>query len=212
MIACAGNCVNSFDEDGHCIIDSLPYGDVTEFAQAEENCDMISMDEFMEKSAMTHARLNELGDVMNFVFMKDRENHVLIVYDDIEDVHMFFPMTEEDRIANELRGHLLEIPGFDQFREHPGEFLFSATNSNPDGNTAFYSLHMLPFEGMDYSEINSHRYGTYEFNGFHNVEGSVSSGGPDGVHVNFRADVIRNELQCLKQDQTPKKSSNDYGM
>lgn len=29
-----GTCVNAFDEDGQCVIDALPWSDVTEFAQA----------------------------------------------------------------------------------------------------------------------------------------------------------------------------------
>jgi len=34
-----GNCIDSFDEDGLCINDALPWGDVNEFACAVEDDD-----------------------------------------------------------------------------------------------------------------------------------------------------------------------------
>jgi len=56
-----GDCVNSFDEDGYCINDSLPYGDVTDFAQDEEND-----------------------------FERLKKNGIDIFYDDEEDIHYFY--------------------------------------------------------------------------------------------------------------------------
>lgn len=42
-----GNCVNSFDADGNCIVSSLPFNDVTEFAQMVEESDEVTIGDFV---------------------------------------------------------------------------------------------------------------------------------------------------------------------
>ena len=55
-----GNCIDSFDEDGNCINDFLPWCDVTEFAQS----------------------IDQHGD--NFTLY-----NILVEYDNNKDVHTF---------------------------------------------------------------------------------------------------------------------------
>ena len=42
-----GNCVNSFDEFGDCIIPQLPFSNVTEFAQLVEESDNVEIGDFV---------------------------------------------------------------------------------------------------------------------------------------------------------------------
>jgi hypothetical protein len=55
-----GNCINSFDELGECIISSLPFANVTEFAQLVEDNDNVQIGDFV------------------------------IIYDEEKDVHSFY--------------------------------------------------------------------------------------------------------------------------
>lgn len=59
-----GTCVNSFDEDGDCIIPELPWSSVSDFANDIE----------------------EFGD--NF-----RQGNLKVVYDDNKDIHYFYEIS-----------------------------------------------------------------------------------------------------------------------
>lgn len=61
MTGYIGNCIDSFDDDGRCTREDLPYEDVTEFAQDEEN---------------------------GFVLLAGHGIHV--DYDDTSDIHSFY--------------------------------------------------------------------------------------------------------------------------
>lgn len=95
----AGNCVNSFDDDGQCINDSIVFEDVTEFAQAdeEENREYISKDQFLNvidvNEPATKNILNKLfADIhmTHFKFFIYSDQKILVLYDDNADIHHFF--------------------------------------------------------------------------------------------------------------------------
>ena len=84
-----GTCVNSFDEEGNCIVNQLPWSDVTEFAQDEE-------DHF---KPITSEEFNENVDNVSSVYKPARGlrplkfysfKNVLVLYDTVSDVHYFF--------------------------------------------------------------------------------------------------------------------------
>lgn len=77
-----GSCVNSFDEDGQCTV--LPYSDVTEFAQAEENYIELNISQF-KSNVSFHSILNKCDS-----FYFDRDNGLYIAYDSDTDIHYFF--------------------------------------------------------------------------------------------------------------------------
>ena len=77
-----GDC-KSFDEGGRCMIDSLPYADTTEFAQAEENASQISAEEFQ-------AAVGDTLVISEPYYLYDETNDVYMVHDVDEDVHYFY--------------------------------------------------------------------------------------------------------------------------
>ncbi len=80
-----GTCVNSFDEDANCIIPQLPYGDTTEFAQAEENATKITKEEFLQNVNVPKEIIN-----IDAFYLHDENNDVYMLYDDKLDIHYFF--------------------------------------------------------------------------------------------------------------------------
>jgi hypothetical protein len=56
-----GNCINSFDKFGDCIIPSLPFANVSEFAQLVEENDDVEIGDFV-------IQYNEDDDVHSFFF------------------------------------------------------------------------------------------------------------------------------------------------
>ncbi len=77
-----GNC-KDFDEDGDCTIDSLPYTDATEFAQAEEKAFEISAEDFQ-------AAVGDIEEVDEPFYLYDEANDVYMIYDAAEDIHYFY--------------------------------------------------------------------------------------------------------------------------
>jgi hypothetical protein len=49
-----GNCINSFDEFGDCVIPPLPFANVTEFAQLVEESDNIEIGDFVIQYDLIH--------------------------------------------------------------------------------------------------------------------------------------------------------------
>lgn len=86
----SGTCVNSFDEDGSCTAFDN-YNDVTDFAQAEENAEEISKQQF--DKLVGQQELNNVPKIKNkknLVYLHDKENDVVMAYDQTADVHYFF--------------------------------------------------------------------------------------------------------------------------
>lgn len=83
-----GTCVNSFDEDGTCVVPGL-YTDTSDFAVHEENADEITPQEFKTAVGQLPANLSsEVGD--DLVFLHDADNNIYMLYDCDADVHYFF--------------------------------------------------------------------------------------------------------------------------
>jgi hypothetical protein len=77
-----GTCVDSFDEDGDCIVDALPFNDVTDFAYAVDNAQTLSKAEFLA--------LAECKDYFNDNHSFYKFNQVVMLYNDDLDIHHFF--------------------------------------------------------------------------------------------------------------------------
>lgn len=84
-----GNCVNSFDDDGECVVHHLPYRDTTDFAQGEENSKKINKSEF-NKHVDIPSHLDKIHKSKDTVYLHDRDNNVHMMYDPKKDVHHFF--------------------------------------------------------------------------------------------------------------------------
>jgi hypothetical protein len=84
----AGNCINSFDENGECF-GQVPYRDVTDFAQAEEKSKKISKEQF-EKTATIPEHLKKITKSKDTIYLHDKDNNVHMMYDADKDVHHFF--------------------------------------------------------------------------------------------------------------------------
>lgn len=80
-----GNCVNSFDDDGDCIIPQLPYNTTSDFAYAEENYTPIDKDTF-DKNVSVPTNFS----FKNHKLLHDKENDVFVSYDTKKDIHHFF--------------------------------------------------------------------------------------------------------------------------
>ena len=84
-----GSCVNSFDDDGECLIADLPYADVTEFAQAEEQAIEISEREFKHNFDIPIGIQQQLS-TNEVKYLYDQKHDVYMIYDLSTDVHYFF--------------------------------------------------------------------------------------------------------------------------
>ena len=89
-----GNCVNSFDDDGDCIIDI--FSDVSDFACVEEDSVKIDKETFLSK---IHMKLDEFdnsfGQFKNVEFLENKDRGIYMLYDIDSDVHYFFREVKE---------------------------------------------------------------------------------------------------------------------
>jgi hypothetical protein len=79
-----GNCVNSFDNNSNCIVSDLPYRDVTDFAQGEEEAEEISLEQFSAAVGPHEIKVKKP------IFFHDADNDVYMLYDAKKDIHYFF--------------------------------------------------------------------------------------------------------------------------
>lgn len=83
-----GTCVNSFDDEGECVVPRL-YRDVSDFAYHEENAQKISSKEFSNAvGKIPYAIDNQIGKSREYLY--DEDNDVYMIYDTESDVHYFF--------------------------------------------------------------------------------------------------------------------------
>lgn len=82
-----GNCVNSFDLDGECIIDELPFMNVSDLGYVDENASEISGDEFMNVVNVPDWLLDKISDNEVYYMVY---NDLYILYDSDLDIHYFF--------------------------------------------------------------------------------------------------------------------------
>ena len=84
-----GNCVNSFNDDGNCIIPKLPFETVSDFACSLEESTDISEKDFIQKVSFEQATNLGLQLGMSFEFYKT-DTDVFIMYSNADDIHYFF--------------------------------------------------------------------------------------------------------------------------
>lgn len=82
-----GNCVESFDADGWCVVDALPWADVSAFACAEEGAAPLTAAEFASRAEVP-APLADAFVGREIRYME--ADGVLMAYDVDHDVHHFF--------------------------------------------------------------------------------------------------------------------------
>jgi len=83
-----GNCVNSFDESGRCVVPQLPFGSVSDFACAEEGRELLERDDFLERVAVPDDLL-PLAMREGTLFL-DLGKRVLALHEVETDIHYFF--------------------------------------------------------------------------------------------------------------------------
>lgn len=88
-----GTCVNSFDEEGNCIVPGL-YNDVTDFAYHEENALEISPQDFYNAAGAIPQALDQKINA-NRKYLHDTNNNIFMVYDIVNDVHYFFGLKSD---------------------------------------------------------------------------------------------------------------------
>lgn len=79
-----GNCINSFDEDGECIIGTLPFSTVSDLGYADENAEDVSKEIFFHKCNVPRS----LAQIRRARYME--HNGLYILYDEDKDIHYFF--------------------------------------------------------------------------------------------------------------------------
>lgn len=84
-----GNCVNSFTEDGDCIVMQLPYYTVSDFACNMAEADLITAEEFFDNVPKSVVDMLRLPISSDFEYYKD-EDDVFMIYDCETDIHYFF--------------------------------------------------------------------------------------------------------------------------
>lgn len=84
-----GNCKNSFNDDGECIVPSLPYNDTSHFANGLENAKKISKKVFAQ-AVQVPKYLQNLHNKNDTEHFHDTENKVHMMYDPKKDTHHFF--------------------------------------------------------------------------------------------------------------------------
>lgn len=77
-----GNCVNSFDDNGSCLIGT--FDDVSDFAYVEENSQIVDFSFF---NKMTNNFKLPEG---NYIFYFHKNRNILMAYNKNSDVHYFF--------------------------------------------------------------------------------------------------------------------------
>lgn len=82
-----GNCVDSFDADGWCLVDELPWADVSAFACAEEGARSMTATEFASRVEIPGTLADSfVGRAIHYL----EAEGVLMAHDLIDDVHHFF--------------------------------------------------------------------------------------------------------------------------
>ena len=100
-------------------------------------------------------------------------------------------MKYEDRLFEDLCDN---VKGFEQFKNHPENCEIAVTDLRD--NTCHFYVNLSRFDGIDTSNINCYSFGPVDGTYFRNITGSVSSGGPDGISINFKADS-RSAVKCV---------------
>ena len=96
-----GNCVNSFDDDGECVIDT--FTDASDFASVLEKSTPIDVSGIGKVAAPEDVDLTKLS------FSMSEDNQILIGYDEETDVHYFFSKMDGRQDQAWIHGYRDEV-------------------------------------------------------------------------------------------------------
>ncbi len=82
-----GNCVNSFNADGECVIPDLPWRTTSDLAYADENALELKKKTFFAGATVPDEILEKISG--HDVFYLDH-NSTYMLYDSDDDIHYFF--------------------------------------------------------------------------------------------------------------------------
>jgi len=97
-----GTCINLFDEDGECVVDTVPYHNVSDLANADEEAVKISKEEFL-KTNIVSDELMEILKGRELIFLKDLRTQACFIYDDDNDVHYIFSSKKDSKKKKEKK-------------------------------------------------------------------------------------------------------------
>ena len=82
-----GSCVNSFDEDGDCVVNDLPWSTVSDLGYADENAVDVGEHAFSTKVEIPSGIMGATaGHDIHYLEHED----VYMLYDSDDDIHYFF--------------------------------------------------------------------------------------------------------------------------
>lgn len=92
-----GSCNNSFDDDGECINNHIPYSDVSNFAYHIMNDDgtnkeetKITKQQFTSATDISEPSHIKLLSKSDTEYLHDKENDQYMLYDPEKDIHHFY--------------------------------------------------------------------------------------------------------------------------
>ena len=83
-----GTCVDSFDEDGNCLVPQLPFDTASDLGYADENAIGMTRKEFMEKVELDPETKKRVVERRKLLYMRYKD--LLMLYDPEDDIHYFF--------------------------------------------------------------------------------------------------------------------------
>lgn len=193
-----GTCISAFDEDGDAFDQqNMIYQNVTEFAQNEEKAIQISSQDFIDKTNLHPDFVKEyISDKQitdeSLFFLYDKNNQMIMIYDDETDIHYFFSLNQNDLKLNKIKHNIINnVDPFKQFKNAPSEsfLIFDNGINRLNKNYISFYIKMRPFEGIDYSKINTYTYGPFNIPGYSELDGNVTLGGENEVTILFRAKI-----------------------
>lgn len=83
-----GNCVNSFDDDGKCLLNI--FTDVSDFANTEENSKSVSKTKNISKLNLSVPGLQDIANKKTTTLLYSKDSDMYFLYDVDKDIHYFF--------------------------------------------------------------------------------------------------------------------------
>lgn len=104
-IGCYGNCINSFDEDtGESLIDL--FDNVSDFACVEESSDLITIEDFIDKTGLNREYLITITKLSDSDFLWENDRRIGMIYNRSEDIHYFFREKNELNLELEINKYI----------------------------------------------------------------------------------------------------------
>lgn len=107
-----GNCVNSFNDDGECLLSI--FSDTSDFANVEENSEIVSKSKFINNVTLNKFFINLVQkNSTKILYNKDRD--IYMIYDENKDIHYFFESSLQSENSLSLMKILKEIFDYNNF-------------------------------------------------------------------------------------------------